>query len=276
MNVWKAFLFTLIFISSDALLYLIFVSPFEFNWILNFKYYSTFQLLSKFVFYIFIWIFLFKNSKTNLKNFQIFNLDFVFYLLIIVFGLRCFNLLFFNLYNFLFNNTEILNYKGLYKFKFDIDIVCYYVGSLIIAPIGEELFFRGFIFKRLRRSNELYKSIIISSICFSLIHLPNYSNIIPTLILGILCAYILFRTKNIIYPIIFHFLYNLLSILFQIRRTILPKYFSEDLFGTKYLIFYLIGIILIYKGITLLNRETNIDEKTHEKNDKPDSVFKIN
>lgn len=144
---------------------------------------------------------------------------------------------------------------------------------MIVAPIGEELFFRGFIFKNLRRSNRLFKSIIISSICFSLIHLPNYGNILPTLILGILCAYIFYKTKSIIYPIILHFLYNLSSLVFQVKW-ILPKFLNDNLFGIKYLFFYTFGIILMYIGINLLNGE--VKEKNHEKNDKPDSVFKIN
>ncbi|SFI13129.1 hypothetical protein SAMN05443292_1529 [Halpernia frigidisoli] len=50
MNLWKALLFTIIFISCDAVIYLIFVSPFELNLIEDLKFYSGLQLLSKIVF----------------------------------------------------------------------------------------------------------------------------------------------------------------------------------------------------------------------------------
>ena len=44
------------------------------------------------------------------------------------------------------------------------------VGVVLMAPIGEELFFRGFLYKGLRRSFSVIVALPISAIAFSLVH----------------------------------------------------------------------------------------------------------
>lgn len=84
---------------------------------------------------------------------------------------------------------------------------------LLIAPIVEELLFRKFLLGKLIEKNKTFISILISSLCFSLIHIETPNNLIPTFIGGILLGLIYLKTKQIGYSIVLHFLFNLIVVL---------------------------------------------------------------
>ena len=214
MSIWKAFLFTFLFMAFDAIMYVVFVSPFEIG-ILSYEFnlYATMQLLSKITFYLLFW-FLFLHKYTKLHLTKEIKIDFlsILLLLILSFSLFLFNRLFFDLYDtYIANNTRFIM-PDEYKKEFSENPLFLYllgiIGPLIIAPICEELVFRKYLFSKLLTNNNYIYSLIISSVCFALIHLPNYKNIVPTLFLGLSCAIILYRSEKIIYSIVFHFLYN--------------------------------------------------------------------
>jgi membrane protease YdiL (CAAX protease family) len=77
----------------------------------------------------------------------------------------------------------------------------------VLAPLCEEIFFRGFLFNGFRGSYGWKKAGLLSSAFFSLAHLDPVA-LIPTFILGYLLAY-LFHKSNSLWPgIIIHFLVN--------------------------------------------------------------------
>ena len=81
-----------------------------------------------------------------------------------------------------------------------------FVGA-VLAPLCEEVFFRGFLFNGFRKTYGWKKAGLLSSAFFSLAHLDPVA-LIPTFILGCLLAY-LFHKSNSIWPgIIIHFLVN--------------------------------------------------------------------
>jgi membrane protease YdiL (CAAX protease family) len=82
----------------------------------------------------------------------------------------------------------------------------------VLAPVGEELFFRAFAYNVFRARVGVVWGIIISSIIFAGIHfdparLPTY------LVLAAILAYSYERTRNLIVPIIIHFVNNLAAII---------------------------------------------------------------
>jgi membrane protease YdiL (CAAX protease family) len=87
---------------------------------------------------------------------------------------------------------------------------------LLIQPIGEEIFFRGFLLDKI---NTLYGkeiAIITTALMFGIAHL-SYAKIYPAImtgILGILFGYIVLKTKNLNTSIIAHILFNITSITF--------------------------------------------------------------
>lgn len=82
---------------------------------------------------------------------------------------------------------------------------------VIVSPIAEEIFFRGLVFKFLLKERSFLKSIIFSSILFSLFHF-RFSNIFLLFLLGCVLAYILYKTGSLILSICAHMLFNFISV----------------------------------------------------------------
>jgi membrane protease YdiL (CAAX protease family) len=86
----------------------------------------------------------------------------------------------------------------------------YLVNAIIIVPIYEELFYRGIGVGLLTKSGvNNFTSVFITSIFFSIVHLPVISQSISAFFLGLLCSYVYLKEKNILYPILIHIVYNL-------------------------------------------------------------------
>lgn len=90
--------------------------------------------------------------------------------------------------------------------------------SIIVLPLSEELFFRGFILKGLLKKHGILLSLLISSLLFAAIHFGWYSmNIISlklvfiTFIGGLIAGALFIKTERIIYPILFHITWNLIA-----------------------------------------------------------------
>jgi len=82
----------------------------------------------------------------------------------------------------------------------------------IMAPIVEELIFRGLILQGFRRNYNPFKTVLISAILFSLFHL-NPWQMPATFVLGLFLGWIMIRTNSIIAAIMGHSINNLLVLL---------------------------------------------------------------
>ncbi|WP_299680578.1 type II CAAX endopeptidase family protein [uncultured Dokdonia sp.] len=125
-------------------------------------------------------------------------------------------------YNYLFDTTYYIDYSfdGISKFH-DINLI----SIILIIPIGEELFFRGYIQKRLQLKTTTSICILVTSILFALIHAP-YSNLLLeeyyqdwhlfylTFFGGLLSGILYYKSKSIGPSIIFHIFWNLMVSIF--------------------------------------------------------------
>ena len=84
---------------------------------------------------------------------------------------------------------------------------------LIIAPIFEEIVFRGLFYKALKNFTPLIQASLISSIVFALIH-KNILSFTILFTLSLFLTWIYERTNSILYPILAHSLFNLTTIIF--------------------------------------------------------------
>jgi membrane protease YdiL (CAAX protease family) len=81
----------------------------------------------------------------------------------------------------------------------------------VVAPIVEELFFRGFVYASFRQSHGVTTAAIVSSLMFALFHQDPYTYI-PIAIIGLALVY-LYETTGSLWPsIMLHSLNNLLSV----------------------------------------------------------------
>ena len=89
---------------------------------------------------------------------------------------------------------------------------------LTIQPVGEEVFFRGFLLEKFTSWKGRWVGIGVSSVLFGLAHL-SYGmayTAVMTAILGAIFAYVVLKTKNLYTSIIAHILFNVISLTFYI------------------------------------------------------------
>lgn len=83
--------------------------------------------------------------------------------------------------------------------------------TAIVAPVTEELFFRGFLFKGLREKYGWVNALMFSSIIFAIFH-GQIATLIPTFLLGALFAYMYQRTESVFPGMVLHFAVNSLGV----------------------------------------------------------------
>ncbi len=93
--------------------------------------------------------------------------------------------------------------------------------AVILAPIVEELFFRGLIFNTLRQKSVFWAH-LISAFLFGLLHVYSYIlagdmsewiKLIPYMTAGLAFSYAYEKRQNIIAPIFLHGLKNLIAVI---------------------------------------------------------------
>jgi membrane protease YdiL (CAAX protease family) len=91
------------------------------------------------------------------------------------------------------------------------------VVTAVIAPLCEEVYFRGFLYPAFRKSFGVVVGIFLSSVVFAAAHLDLYS-FFPIMIIGWILAFMYEKTKSI-FPVIFlHSIYNLTLILILLGK----------------------------------------------------------
>ena len=90
--------------------------------------------------------------------------------------------------------------------------VLFFINICILAPVYEELLFRGILLRRFTLRWSPQKSIIISSVIFGIIHL-NPINVVFAFALGCVLGYAYLKTKNIFIPMLLHSFSNFLAYL---------------------------------------------------------------
>lgn len=89
--------------------------------------------------------------------------------------------------------------------------VWFWIGGALVAPLVEEIFFRGFVFGGLRGRYGFQKAALISSILFAAVHL-QLTALIPIAILGYIFAFLYEHSGSIWPGILMHFLTNACSL----------------------------------------------------------------
>lgn len=130
----------------------------------------------------------------------------------------------------IFLNMLIFKYFSIPKTKDSLKLIINIISSGLIGPIYEEILFRGIFYNKLLKFNSPKKSLIITTICFSLIHFSPIK-MLYALVLGYIFTKIYQKDNNILSPIIIHVSANITSI------------FLFD-YNTYLLLFSLINLLL--------------------------------
>lgn len=92
------------------------------------------------------------------------------------------------------------------------NLLVFFLNFVILAPIMEELIFRGILLSYLMKQIPTQQAILFSSLLFGLIH-GNLDQMVFAALGGIFLAYACLKSNSLAVPIFFHALNNLLTFL---------------------------------------------------------------
>jgi len=126
-------------------------------------------------------------------------------------------------------------------------------GLLVIAPILEELFFRGVLLQRWGHLWNLRRAIVLSAIFFAVIHMEP----VGSLLFGILMCLLYLHTRSLVLPAIVHFLNNFVVFL-VLTPQLSPDFTLEMTTAREDMIVFgiasAIAISLLYPTMQLLRK----------------------
>ncbi len=81
---------------------------------------------------------------------------------------------------------------------------------VVVAPIGEEIFFRGFLYTALRGRLRVWVAAVLSSLVFGLVHV--YPLLIPALfVVGLGLSLLYERRQSLLAPVVAHATFNIIG-----------------------------------------------------------------
>lgn len=121
------------------------------------------------------------------------------------------------------------------------------VYTSIIAPISEEILFRGVTLRYAKNAMPFWAANIFQAALFGLLHM-NFIQGIYAFVIGIVFGYIALKGESLFIPIAFHMLFNMMGVF-------LPEvlHFTNAANFVIILIF-LLSIVLLIAGILLFNQ----------------------
>ena len=88
---------------------------------------------------------------------------------------------------------------------------------IVVAPLAEEIFFRGFLYQAFRNSFGVLPGALLSALIFGAIHF-EFFKLVQLAILGLILALLFEKTKSLWPPIILHALNNTLAFAYLISQ----------------------------------------------------------
>jgi membrane protease YdiL (CAAX protease family) len=83
------------------------------------------------------------------------------------------------------------------------------VGAVVVAPVAEELFFRGVVLGALcRHLHRVWPAILLTAIAFGLIHVTQPQDVLPLVTMGVVLGYLRLRCGSLWPCIVLHALFN--------------------------------------------------------------------
>ncbi|MFQ6677391.1 MAG: lysostaphin resistance A-like protein [Fidelibacterota bacterium] len=157
----------------------------------------------------------------------------------------------------LFTPPEFLDQMGV-MLKFDSLSVALFLmfGLVLLAPLGEELIFRGFLQQFLEEYwQDITRAVLVTSLFFAIIHLNPFW-LIQIYILGVMLGYLAWKTGSIWAGFILHASNNFIALMFTNYDESLSGFYTWNGHVAPWIL--LLSIICIYYGFTSLNKTTRV------------------
>ncbi len=132
-----------------------------------------------------------------------------------------------------------------------------FLSVVIVAPVIEEIIFRGIILDGLLKRYSPQKSIIISSLLFGIVHL-NPWQFAGAFLIGIFIGWVYYKTGKLTLAILIHFVNNLIGFIpvYFADSDMLQEVPTRELYGTPLVTFAVLLLCLTIAsiGIVVLNQ----------------------
>ena len=109
----------------------------------------------------------------------------------------------------------VIDLNGLLRPETITGFILLFIAVAIIAPLGEELLFRGFLQQVLEKHwKDVTKAILVTSLFFALIHMNPYW-FAQIYILGVMLGFLSWKTGSVLPSLILHGLNNTMAMIFS-------------------------------------------------------------
>lgn len=167
---------------------------------------------------------------------------------------------------YLFDAANIHFYDSLSDIPSEmLETVLYCVNTILIAPIIEEIAFRGFLMQSLRRFGDSF-ALIVSAVLFGLLHVSPVS-IFYAIPMGLVMGYFVLFTGSLHTAMIVHFINNLLAVLLTVAFQHFPEsgYLFSVGFDTASVVLGILAVIWLmrhYENIFSLKSSQTVNRST--------------
>jgi len=128
-----------------------------------------------------------------------------------------------------------------------------FLAVVIVAPIGEEILFRGFLQKFLEEYwKDITRAVLVTSLFFAMIHFNPYWTI-QIYLLGIVLGFLSWKTKSVIPSIILHSLNNGTAYISSFFNDIDINIYLKN--GVIHIFFILFSFYLIFISLKGLDKK---------------------
>jgi membrane protease YdiL (CAAX protease family) len=91
------------------------------------------------------------------------------------------------------------------------------IAAIVVAPIAEELFFRGLLLQALwRHLGHAWPAAVLSGVAFGLIHVQLPQTVLPLATMGVILGYVRVRYRSLTACVLTHALFNTHTMLFAL------------------------------------------------------------
>jgi uncharacterized protein len=203
----------------------------------------------------------FKKSKMKLHDiiqYKISSYPLLLLLIISSFGLTIVFSELNNLIRYFFPMSESA-IKSTIDFLLSGNIFMVIISAGIVIPITEEFIFRGLFLNGLLKNHSAALSIVTTSILFAFLHV-NPWGLLSYFLIGVVLSWIFLKTKNLIYCIIVHSLYNLWLVIFLHANLRIPG-FSDFSNLNQFQPLWLDGLGVVIVGVCFYSIDLILKKK---------------
>lgn len=151
-----------------------------------------------------------------------------------------------------------------FEFMKDTPFLLLVLVIAVFPAIGEEILFRGFVYKSFRSKSKVITAVLASSAIFGIYHM-SFIKFFTTAILGIVFAVALEYSNSIYIGMMMHFCNNAFSVFaFKYPKVVekyIPFFVKEQFTGAQILIMLVISIVLMVGAGYVIKKDLGIRSK---------------